>query len=261
MLGRKRGEETEMGSTPKTKAQLLEDNRRLRQQVKELKDQLEQSESYVAAVVHDLRSPIVAIRGLARHLSGKYENPDGPKATIVNQIARMSEPLQTLVENIGRFQETKMAPLKIEDFNFLEVLEILREEFLPRINAQDIELVEPQNTLTLRASKLGLMRALRNYISNALNYGGTELNRITIGCEETEEYFVFSVYNDGGRIKKADCQRIFKKFERQKNCNVAGSGLGLAIVKEIAKRHKGQAWAEPGKRRGVTFFISISKSL
>jgi signal transduction histidine kinase len=42
---------------------------------------------------------------------------------------------------------------------------------------------------------------------------------------------------------------------------VEGAGLGLAIVSEIAERHKGRVWAEPGKDHGATFFISVSKDL
>ena len=42
---------------------------------------------------------------------------------------------------------------------------------------------------------------------------------------------------------------------------IEGAGLGLAIVREIAERHKGEVWAEPGKDRGTTFYISLAKDL
>ncbi|UCF86382.1 MAG: HAMP domain-containing histidine kinase [Desulfobacteraceae bacterium] len=38
-----------------------------------------------------------------------------------------------------------------------------------------------------------------------------------------------------------------------------GSGLGLTIVREIAEKHGGEVWLEPGQERGITFHISIPK--
>jgi signal transduction histidine kinase len=43
--------------------------------------------------------------------------------------------------------------------------------------------------------------------------------------------------------------------------DVEGAGLGLAIVSEIAERHRGKVWAEAGKNKGATFYISLSKDL
>jgi len=42
---------------------------------------------------------------------------------------------------------------------------------------------------------------------------------------------------------------------------IEGSGLGLTIVREIAEKHGGEVWLEPGQDRGITFYISIPKYL
>ena len=250
-----------MKTSKKTKAQLLEELEKLHCRNKELENLLAESEFYVASIAHDLKNPTIAIRGLADNLRRKYDNPDGPKAKIASQISKICESMEQLVADLNRFEHAKLAPLKIEDFDIQEVLEMLREEFIPRLKVRNVQLIEPRESFPVRASKLELRRALTNYISNALNYGGKDLSRIVIGCVEEPDKYTLSVYNDGDKISRRDCIRVFKEFVRcEKYRDIPGSGLGLAIVRKTAERHGGTAWAKPNKE-GITFFISISKSL
>jgi len=56
--------------------------------------------------------------------------------------------------------------------------------------------------------------------------------------------------------------KIFRPFHQKKTSKgIEGSGLGLTIVKEIAEKHAGEVWLEPGQERGITFYISIPKNL
>ena len=59
-----------------------------------------------------------------------------------------------------------------------------------------------------------------------------------------------------------ESEKIFDPFERNRlSKGIDGAGLGLAIVKEIAEQHRGRVWTEPGKEKGTTFYIAISKDL
>jgi signal transduction histidine kinase len=70
------------------------------------------------------------------------------------------------------------------------------------------------------------------------------------------------VTDDGAGVSGGDYEGIFALFRRDESARaVEGAGLGLAIVKEIAERHKGRVWAEPGKLRGTTFRIAIARHL
>ena len=109
---------------------------------------------------------------------------------------------------------------------------------------------------------LGLVRAVRNLVDNALKYGGERLSEIRIFVENSPHYHILSVSDDGVGIKKEDINRIFRPFVRHSpSRSIQGTGLGLAIVKEIAEQHKGEVWVEPGKEKGMTVSLSISKSL
>jgi signal transduction histidine kinase len=55
---------------------------------------------------------------------------------------------------------------------------------------------------------------------------------------------------------------IFSPFIRKKTSRgIQGSGLGLNILKEIADKHGGEVWLEPGLESGITFYLSIPKNI
>jgi K+-sensing histidine kinase KdpD len=114
----------------------------------------------------------------------------------------------------------------------------------------------------VRADRLSLLRVFRNLLDNALKYGGEELSEIRIRYEESHDFHVFSVCDNGVGVKTETPEKLFALFQRHETSKgVDGTGLGLAIVKEIVERHQGEVWAEPRSQRGVSFFITISKKL
>ena len=109
---------------------------------------------------------------------------------------------------------------------------------------------------------MSLLRVLRNFIDNALKYGGPEVSRITVGYQGSEDFHTFSVQDNGVGVAADQVEKIFGAFQRGDTCRgQEGTGLGLAIVQEIAARHGGKAWAEPDPDHGVTFYISLAKNL
>ena len=78
----------------------------------------------------------------------------------------------------------------------------------------------------------------------------------------SDEFHILSVSDDGVGITTEDSNKIFELFQRHGTSRgIEGAGLGLAIVKEIAKKHGGKVWVEPGSLGGLTFYISIHRYL
>ncbi len=99
-------------------------------------------------------------------------------------------------------------------------------------------------------------------MDNALKYGGNSLSEIAIEYEESEEFHIFSIRDNGVGIREEDCDKVFGVFERNKSAKgIEGTGLGLAIVKEIAEKHQGRAWVKSESGFGATFYVSFSKAL
>lgn len=152
--------------------------------------------------------------------------------------------------------------MEIESIKLADLLLMIREEFEVSMNARQIEWKVPELLPEIMADRIAILRVFRNFVDNALKYGGGDLSEIVIGYKEDDEHHILYVSDDGVGLTEEDSLNVFGLFERQKTASgIMGSGLGLAIVKEIAEQHGGQVWSETGSNKGITFNVSISKHL
>ena len=95
-----------------------------------------------------------------------------------------------------------------------------------------------------------------------MKYGGDDLTELNISYEESDDLHTLSISDNGIGMEKEESKDIFDLFTRRKTSRgIEGTGLGLSIVKEIAERHGGRVWMEPSIKKGITFHISLGKSL
>ena len=215
------------------------------------------------SVAHDLKSPSIGIYGLTKLLWKNHHSGLDEKAKkYCDQILRASENVVALVEKINIYAATTETSLAIEKVNPKEILQILRDEFSTQLRIREIEWSEPAAMPEIDADRVAILRVFRNFVDNALKYGGKDLSKVAFGYAETESTHVFSVTDDGVGIKRKDSDKIFGLFQRiDTSRGVPGTGLGLAIVKEIAEQHRGSVWVDLGTQDGSTFYVSIAKGL
>jgi PAS domain S-box-containing protein len=236
-----------------------------RKQMEEaLKESSEKTKLFAYSVSHDLKSPAISLYGLTKRLYKDYAGIlDEKGLKYCEQILKSAEQIAALVEQINIFISAKEVPLTIERLELKEVLQVIREEFSTELSIREIRWSEPDDIPGIHADRLSMIRALRNLVDNALKYGGEPLSEINIGYKAAGESHILSVKDNGIGLKEQNShQDIFAPFIRRKTSKgIQGSGLGLNIVREIAERHGGQIWLEPGKERGITFYLSIPKNL
>ncbi|MGD8530654.1 MAG: ATP-binding protein [Syntrophobacterales bacterium] len=239
----------------------IEDVTERKQAQQALRQSSEKLKFFAYSVMHDLKSPTIGIYGLTELLHKHYKDAlDERGKSYCDQILKASVHVAALIEKINVYIATKESPLKIEKINIKDILQIISEEFSPRLVVRQIKWFEPEAMVEIKADKLSILRVFRNFVDNALKYGGEDLSEIRIDYKETEEFHTLSVSDDGAGIREGDYERIFAAFRRGETYRaVEGVGLGLAIVAEIAERHGGRVWAEPRKGRWTTFHISIAK--
>ncbi|MGD8253325.1 MAG: ATP-binding protein [Syntrophobacterales bacterium] len=241
----------------------IEDVTERKQAQQALRQSSEKLKFFAYSVMHDLKSPTIGIYGLTELLHKHYKDAlDERGKSYCDQILKASVHVAALIEKINVYIATKESTLKIEKINIKDILQIIREEFSPRLVVRQIKWLEPEAMVEIKADQLSILRVFRNFVDNALKYGGEDLSEIRIDYEESEEFHTLSVSDDGAGLREGDFERIFTAFRRGETYKaVEGVGLGLAIVAEIAERHGGRVWAEPRKDRWTTFHISIAKDL
>ena len=214
-------------------------------------------------MAHDLKSPAIGVYGLTRLLQKKYgEQLDERGQTYCKQILKTSEQMVVLVEKLNAYISTKESPMNFEKIKIKEVMEGIKNEVSSLLKERGVIWSEAKYLPEIVADRVAVSRVFRNFVDNALKYGGKNLANIRIGYEEQAKYHVLSFSDDGDGIKEKDREKVFERFQRNGSSKgISGSGLGLAIVREVAERHGGRVWIDPETIRGATFHMTISKDL
>jgi two-component system phosphate regulon sensor histidine kinase PhoR len=230
----------------------------------ELVRHTEMVKHFANKVSHDLKNPAVAIHGLAKLLKRKYKDlPREKLESFIEQIAKSSEQIITLSEDINAYISTRETPLHFTILDLREIWQTIREEFIPRLRKNKVLWIESVDSVpNIKADRNALLRIYRNLIDNALKYGGSKLTEISLDYAASESSHILSVQNNGETIPPEESEVIFEIFKRKTSEGAPeGSGLGLAIVREIARHHKGDSWVESGAEGKTTFYISIARNL
>jgi PAS domain S-box-containing protein len=230
---------------------------------KALQDSSQKLKLFAYSVAHDLKSPAIGIYGLAKRLNKNYKAVlDERGRNYCDQILTASEHIAALVDKVNVYIATKETHLSIESINIAEIYRMLKEEFSARLDKRCIDWLVPETTREIKADRMSMIRAFRNFVDNSLKYGGERLSKIWTGYEESDDFHIFSFSDNGKGLEEKDSEKIFGAFQRNVTSKgIEGVGLGLTIVKEIAEQHGGKVWVEPRTNKGTTFYISISKNL
>ncbi len=204
--------------------------------------QLEDSRrNFVAAVSHELRSPLTCMRGYVdAMLDGVIEQEDVPRylQIVKDETNRLTDLVRDLLD-MSRFESGKF-PLQIAPFDANEMLRRVLINFEPRIDAKkievDVQFDGEQRWASGDASRIN--QVVSNFVDNALKFmheGGT----LTIGTKLEGRQVVFTVKNDGDPISEKDLPHIFERFYKADKAHTSGmgTGLGLAICKMIVQEH------------------------
>jgi light-regulated signal transduction histidine kinase (bacteriophytochrome) len=227
----------------------------------ELRNQTEQVEIFAYSVIHDLKAPVIGMKGLADRLLRQYgEKLDEKGRNFCRGIVDSATSVNQLVKLINEYIGAKHASLHIQKINMHLLLRKIKREFSTRLKERRVKLVIREPLPDVKADELTMLRILRNLVDNPVKHGGKDLSEIIVGIEEDENFFTFSVKNDGAGLSLADSEKIFLPF-RCSASQRSGSGLGLAIVKEGVERHGGKLWLDPAYSKGAAFYFTLAKGI
>lgn len=231
--------------------------------IEELEHKNTELERFNYTVSHDLKTPLVTIRGFLGYLeedmvNGNIERFKKDVKRIENAVDKMNSLLKDLLElsRVGRM----MNPPELVSFEHLihEAVEIVRGRLTERNIAVHIQPDLP----VVHVDKPHLILVLQNLIDNAAKYMGDQKSpRIEIGMKEREHgQKVFFVRDNGMGINSEYYEQIFGLFNKL-DVGSEGTGVGLALVKRIIEVNNGRIWVESEPGAGSTFYFTLQESL
>ena len=200
-----------------------------------LKRYVQDRTATIAAVSHDLRTPLARMRF-------KLEKaPPELKASLTHDIEQMEQMVRAVLEFIREGSE----PRRRERLDLLSAVECVVDDATAAGATVELAAGEP---VIVEADALGLERLFANLVDNAAKYGREA--RVVVRAEGGEG--VVEIADRGPGLPTAELERVFQPFYRvepSRNRNTGGIGLGLAVARSIARAHGGDislAQGEPG---------------
>lgn len=218
-------------------------------------------ERFVYTVSHDLRTPLISIKGLIGLLQKDIElgDVDRIKADmekINNAADTMGELLSGLLElsRIGRIINPP------EQGSLKELVERAAEHLHDKLNRRGVALEIADDMPRYWGDTLRLLEVFQNLIENAIKFMGDEPSpRIEISAQSLGDAIECTVRDNGIGIEPAYHERVFNLFERL-DPRIEGTGIGMALVKRIVEAHEGEIRIESdGGNRGCSVVFTLPK--
>jgi len=185
----------------------------------------------VAAIAHDLRTPVTRLRLRADFMEDSEQR--------AHMIADLDE-IAGMTQSILDFSSDNATPEARETLDLVSLLEVLTED-RPGVTLDLPPDCPPR--LAYSGQPIGLRRCIGNLIENALKYGGTA----AVSLQLAPGTAIIRVEDDGPGIPEADMETVFLPFRRletSRSRETGGTGLGLTIARTIARAHGGDVHIE-----------------
>lgn len=247
---------SELNASREKQQQLLDE---IRTKNLELEQQNAELERYTYSVSHDLRAPLVTIKGFIGLLKRDIEGgKDRSIASDIKQISdatdRMARQLDELLE-LSRVGRLVNPPVEI---NLSEMAAAVVAMYSGDIAKCDVDVKIDASMPIVYGDEGRIFEVLQNLIGNAIKFvDNHRQSSIEVGAEISDGQVLCHVRDNGIGIETEYLERVFNLFERL-NPQIEGTGIGLALAKRIVEYHQGKIWAESdGLGQGSTFLFSI----
>jgi PAS domain S-box-containing protein len=232
-------------------------NGELKQRVLDLRNANDELEAFNSTVSHDLRTPLMVIRGFSERIMKKYsEALDEKFGDQMGIIQTSAQKMEQLIDDLLAYSRLGKQALQFAPVPMNQLVESIVEE---------LRTIYPGGEITIcpLAPCVGDERMVRqvftNLLSNAFKFSSHRTERmIKIGCFEKGNENVYFVKDNGAGFDMQHKDKLFNVFQRlHSQEEFGGTGMGLAIVKRIVSLHGGTVWGEGKPDGGATFYVTL----
>ena len=259
-LGREVANQVAIAITQSRLVDELEERLREREKlIAELTAKNAELENFTYTVSHDLKSPLVTMKGFLGYLeqdaaTGNVERLKSDTQRIANAVDKMHELLNDLLElsRIGRFVNPS------ETIPFEELVHGAIGLVGDRIQERGVTLDLQPDLPAVYGDRQRLIEVLQNLLDNAIKYLGDQPEpRIEIGQRGEEDgKLLFYIKDNGMGIAPEYRERVFGLFNKL-DARSEGTGIGLALVRRIIEFHGGRIWVEADLEKGSVFCFTL----
>ena len=216
-------------------------------------------ERFTYTVSHDLKSPLITIRGFLGFLQEDATNGNVQRLkSDIAYITAATEKMQWLLNDLLELSRIGRLMNSPEEIDFDEIVREALEMVSGRLNAQKVQVKIAADRHLLYGDRQRLREVFENLLDNAIKYLHSQpAPEIKVGIRSVGDEVIYYVQDNGIGVAPQYQEKIFGLFEKLDPA-VEGTGVGLAIVKRIIEIHGGRIWLESkGIGCGSTFCFTL----
>jgi two-component system sensor histidine kinase KdpD len=215
--------------------------------------------SLLAALSHDLRTPLTVLHGLAESLTLGKAPLSGEQRETAVAIQDEARRMGTLVSNLLDMARIESGEVKMDlQWQPLEeVVGVALDSTRSLLKHHHIDVRLPPDLPLVRFDALLIERVLVNLLENASKYTPAG-SHVTLSAEVQGAALKVAVSDDGPGLPPGREEALFQKFTRgNRESATPGVGLGLAICRAIIESHHGTIVGVNRPGRGVSFSFTL----
>lgn len=250
------------------------ERQQMKSQLVSLQELDKMKDEFIAAISHELKSPLMVINGVLELLTS--ENEDKEKAVeykydentkkLLEMIGKQTKRIKELIENLLDIAKMEAGFFKLDKkkVSLKDIIKTSIEEIKTVADNKKIKvsfLQEKSEDIEIVCDKEQIVRVIKNLLTNAIKYSN-EYTEVEVYYEKMDKEVKLTVKDNGIGIEKKNLEKVFDRFFQVSSGTKSGTGLGLSICKKIITMHNGQIWAESeglGKGSRFIFTLPLSK--
>ena len=222
---------------------------------------------FVANVSHELKTPLVSIKGFLETISGHAKDDLEAQKKFIPIMLEQADRMESLIKDLLSLSRIELEE-HIQPQDKVNLKEILSN--VEDIHQKNLKSFEFKNNIKddffIKGDHEKLIEVFSNIIDNSIKY--SEKNKkIEINCGQGNgkvigDSYTVSIKDNGIGIPTEQLPRITERFFRvdaAKSKKVGGTGLGMAIVKHIVNQHRGELEIKSEAQSGTEIKVHFSK--
>ena len=170
---------------------------------------------------------------------------------LISRVDRMHNLIDGILEysRIGRTEEN------VSQVDTGQIVEDIIDTISP---PENIRIIIESKLPVILCESTRIIQLFQNLISNAVKYMDKEKGIVKINCVEGDDFWKFSVEDNGPGIAEEYYEKIFQMFQTlSPRDKFESSGVGLTVVKKIVELYGGKIWVQSQVGKGSTFSFTI----
>jgi PAS domain S-box-containing protein len=246
------GSDRDITERERTQAELARTNT-------ELEARNAEQETFIYTVSHDLRTPLLSIRGMSDLLAEAIREGDLDAAEFtLSRVHKNAERMDDLLNDLLAFSRVGRAAEEASVLDLGHEMDATLSEAEVRLSRRHVQVELPERWPQVCFPSSELRQLLTNLITNAAKWAGSngERPRVLVAWTSDGERVTIRVSDNGPGIPPEHRDRVFRLFNKL-DAKSEGTGVGLAIVRRIVERHGGSTWIEDSPLGGATFAATL----